>query len=200
MNNLTENHKVKLSQEQHQDKRESLLSIAKAQAYKIDAKSILLKTQTGEVQMPTTETVSLLGARTTKILTQQSPSQADGVETGLMYKFSSLKAQKRTRLHLNESAVMEVSMEMYRCSFSPCKKVFKSKQNLKNHMAYHKSRTNFICPVDTCQKTFNYRHNLTIHMRVHNDTRPYECPQKCGKSFRTKGNMMDHLRRHYAIK
>lgn len=37
-------------------------------------------------------------------------------------------------------------------------------------------------------------------MRVHNDTRPYECPQNCGKSFRTKGNMMDHLRRHYAIK
>ena len=90
--------------------------------------------------------------------------------------------------------------QVFRCTFGTCTKEFKSSQYLKTHLAYHQSRANFVCPVPQCLKSFNYRHNLSIHMRVHNDNRPFDCPQKCGKSFRTKGNMMDHLRRHYAVK
>ena len=88
----------------------------------------------------------------------------------------------------------------YKCPHLGCEKEFDLQSSLKAHLAYHKSRPNFACPVPSCNKVFNYRHNLSMHMRVHNNLRPFECPQNCGKSFRTKGNMIDHLRRHYAIK
>lgn len=88
----------------------------------------------------------------------------------------------------------------FKCVVAQCQKEFESARLLKTHMAYHQLRANFVCSVSSCKKPFSYRHNLVMHMRVHNDHRPFSCPQNCGKTFRTKGNMMDHLRRHYAIK
>jgi hypothetical protein len=43
---------------------EALMTHAKSQSQKIDAKSILLMDRAGKVQEPTTETLSLLGTRT----------------------------------------------------------------------------------------------------------------------------------------
>lgn len=99
--------------------------------------------------MPTHETVSLLGSRTTKILMQPKSEAAEFLDDHEIVSVP-IKAQKRVRLQLDESQVVEMSSELYRCSHSPCKKVFKSKQNLKNHMAYHKTRTNFVCSVQSC--------------------------------------------------
>ena len=41
---------------------------------------------------------------------------------------------------------------------------------------------------------------LDMHVRLHEEDRPFNCPQNCGMSFKAKGNMLDHLRRHYAVK
>ena len=58
----------------------------------------------------------------------------------------------------------------------------------------------FVCPTPKCLKSFPSKHMLDMHVRLHDDYRPYECPQNCGMSFKAKGNMLDHLRRHYAVK
>jgi len=176
---------------------EALMTHAKSQSQKIDAKSILLMDRAGKVQEPTTETLSLLGTRTQAAFRkmQQKDALSDSLSSS-----DPQHAKKRLRMENGDHMDLQVRTEVLRCSYESCKKEFRSLQFLKTHLAYHESRANFVCTVPSCKKSFNYRHNLSIHMRVHNDHRPFECPQNCGKSFRTKGNMMDHLRRHYAIK
>ena len=169
-------------------------------ASKIDAKSIILMDGAGNVQEPTTETVNLLGSRTSgayrKLKRYQGASES---VTGMALADSSLTT-KRPRRSDESDKSQAAENEVFQCNFPGCNKQFRQTQYLKAHMAYHQSRANFVCSVPSCGKSFNYRHNLSIHMRVHNDDRPFECPQTCGKRFRTKGNMMDHLRRHYAVK
>lgn len=58
----------------------------------------------------------------------------------------------------------------------------------------------FPCKMPNCNKTFSSKAKLDMHLRLHDDYRPFECPQNCGMSFKAKGNMLDHLRRHYAVK
>ena len=37
-------------------------------------------------------------------------------------------------------------------------------------------------------------------MLIHSNERPFPCPIGCGLSFRTKGNMQDHHRRHSGLR
>ncbi len=165
-----------------------------------DSKSILLINYEGSVQQPTSQTLNLLGTRTSRVRRMQKAKQTeDKLEDDEVDLLGFIRPMKRfyaDKMRLN----IEPGHQMIKCTHGECTKEFYSEQHLKTHMAYHMSRADYVCSVPECGKSFNYRHNLSMHMRVHNDHRPFECPQNCGKSFRTKGNMMDHLRRHYAIK
>lgn len=173
-------------------------------AQRNDAKSILLIDHGGKVEEPTNKTLNLLGVRPSASYRKQlaaNKSANAGASDDLNQDILELQ-QPRKRFRGQDGGAVDPSgaTAAYKCTFEGCLKLFTNQQQLKTHLAYHQSKTNFLCSVPSCRKPFNYRHNLQMHMRVHNDHRPFECPQSCGKSFRTKGNMMDHLRRHYAIK
>ena len=81
-----------------------------------------------------------------------------------------------------------------------CGKEFARLNRYRAHMHSHNGTHPFVCPVLSCSKAFSEKQNLKTHMLIHTDDRPFPCPQGCGLSFRTKGNMMDHVRRHFNIR
>jgi KRAB domain-containing zinc finger protein len=80
-----------------------------------------------------------------------------------------------------------------------CHKTFQKKVRLLAHMHLHFGTQPFKCSAKNCGKAFSERQNLKIHMMIHTNERPFVCPD-CGQSFRTKGNMQDHHRRHTGAK
>ena len=86
----------------------------------------------------------------------------------------------------------------FKCQY--CHKEFARLNRYRAHMHSHNGTHPFVCPVLACSKAFSEKQNLKTHMLIHTDDRPFSCPENCGLSFRTKGNMMDHVRRHFNIR
>ncbi|XP_013176187.1 PREDICTED: zinc finger protein 62 homolog [Papilio xuthus] len=74
-----------------------------------------------------------------------------------------------------------------------CKKSFKKKDTLYNHLYIHTDRKKeHIC--DICGKCFAYNNQLQTHLISHKDQRSHEC-DICKSSFKT----LRHLKNHVAI-
>lgn len=78
-----------------------------------------------------------------------------------------------------------------------CRATFKSRENIRLHMAIHINARRYKC--SQCNKDFNYRTQLTQHLRVHEPVRPYQC-EKCGKSFKSNGSLKLHRNTHIGDK
>lgn len=85
--------------------------------------------------------------------------------------------------------------ETFECDI--CRAAFKSRENIRLHMAIHINARRYKCTL--CNKDFNYRTQLTQHMRVHSAICPYQC-ETCGKSFKSNGSLKLHRNTHVGDK
>ena len=76
-----------------------------------------------------------------------------------------------------------------------CNKIFKSKENLKNHMKTHlETREKYKC--DHCEKSYTKKSNLTKHVKVkHNNAKEYTC-LVCSKSYAHNHSLNNHMKEH----
>lgn len=72
-----------------------------------------------------------------------------------------------------------------------CKKTFKNRKNLNEHVAHHEGRDRYWCAI--CKRGFQLKPHYEGHINKHNNVRPYQCVL-CKKSF----FFSQGLRTHYA--
>ena len=76
---------------------------------------------------------------------------------------------------------------------------FKTRGQLKDHENRHSNLRPFKC--DICGNSFNRKTRLKVHMMIHTGEKPFKCSfPGCGKTFREKGNLNSHLKKHGSIK
>jgi len=69
------------------------------------------------------------------------------------------------------------------CAVSGCKKIFKNKYKLNDHLVTHSNDKSFICDIDDCKKEFKRKQTLNRHIRsYHLKTNRYKC-EKCHVCF-----------------
>lgn len=98
-------------------------------------------------------------------------------------KFSTLKyLQNHQKLH---------DAKQYKCEL--CSKTFSHKDSLNYHLKIHIGDKKFKC--EYCPMQFLVAVQLRIHRRKHTGTRPYSCT-KCERKFKTFGCLQGHLLTH----
>ena len=95
-------------------------------------------------------------------------------------------------VHYHE--IRQSGIKKYQCGYNNCGKVFERNGAAYNHYVA-KHTTRFQC--GTCQSCFKCISSLKEHERIHTGEKPFKCKYKsCHKSFRTKGHLNVHLKRH----
>ncbi|KAI1725936.1 gastrula zinc finger protein XlCGF29.1 [Ditylenchus destructor] len=81
-----------------------------------------------------------------------------------------------------------------------CLKAFKSNYYLNEHIRIHQNAKPLVCQV--CHKAFRFATGLNAHMLLHDaNSKIYKCPAaNCEASFRSRGNLHQHLKIHYKSK
>ncbi len=113
-----------------------------------DSKSILLLNYEGNVQQPTSQTLNLLGTRTSRVRRMQKAKQPeeDKLEDDEVDLLGFIRPMKRFYADKMRQNI-EPGHKMFKCTHGDCTKEFYSEQHLKTHMAYHMSRADYVCPV-----------------------------------------------------
>ncbi|XP_075988501.1 uncharacterized protein LOC142984636 [Anticarsia gemmatalis] len=78
-----------------------------------------------------------------------------------------------------------------------CAQSFLNKDLLETHKKSHDNEKKHRCTV--CSKSFLMLCTLKEHMRTHTGEKPFLCSQ-CGKGFSQKTNLAQHMRRHQGLK
>lgn len=99
-----------------------------------------------------------------------------------------LKSSATLNIHLNNHK----NPPKFSCSI--CKKSFRCKKSLKQHMnSIHQINPQFICSV--CKKIFTTSHTLKQHQLIHTGQKPFGC-DICSKFFRLKSTLEYHMKIH----
>ena len=80
----------------------------------------------------------------------------------------------------------------YSCEI--CGKAFKRQYGVTIHMKSHLNEREYQCL--QCAKAFNTKYNLKVHMKIHAErdtSKNYAC-ENCGKTFRRRDTMINHMR------
>lgn len=78
-----------------------------------------------------------------------------------------------------------------------CAQSFPNEESLELHKDSHKNEKKHRCSV--CNKAFLMLCTLKEHMRTHTGEKPFLCSQ-CGRGFSQKTNLAQHMRRHQGLK
>ncbi|XP_031766419.2 zinc finger protein 98-like [Galleria mellonella] len=99
----------------------------------------------------------------------------------------------KRKAHLKEHMYIHNGNKPYSCE--PCQKFFATKGNLKEHIAMHDytGEKPYIC--EMCEKCFRLSSQLKMHMLIHTGEKPFSCPV-CRKCFRAKTNLKEHMLIH----
>ena len=84
--------------------------------------------------------------------------------------------------------------EVFQCNVVRCEKYYSSIENLFTHKDHHYSKKKFICNVSKCRKVFKDFRSILIHRREHNEERPFDCTRNCGKKFKYRSYLKNHLK------
>jgi uncharacterized Zn-finger protein len=72
-----------------------------------------------------------------------------------------------------------------------CQQVFKSQNNLTNHLQTHEEKRKYACT--TCDKKFLSRRNLLNHATIHTETYEHECTI-CHSFYKRSDTLRTHIR------
>ncbi|KAL3832583.1 hypothetical protein ACJMK2_024215 [Sinanodonta woodiana] len=102
--------------------------------------------------------------------------------------------KRRDALTAHKITHLDKSQRMYPVICPHCKKGFKSKAHLNEHLAVHSSNRSFLCHI--CGAAFKTRAVQKKHLQtIHMNPRSYPCPS-CQKRFNTKYALKRHQRTH----
>ncbi|KAI8046411.1 zinc finger protein 236 [Drosophila gunungcola] len=76
-----------------------------------------------------------------------------------------------------------------------CKREFKKKEHLTQHVKLHAGLRPFKCSEEGCDKTFSRKEHLSRHLISHSGQKMYTC-EVCKKPFSRKDNLNKHKRIH----
>jgi len=94
-----------------------------------------------------------------------------------------------------DEEVPKKNLKRFTCEYENCKKVYKSKENLKLHNKnVHLQEKPYACIF--CDKKFSHRNGKTYHERkLHTKFLPYNCStEECGLSFASKSSLNYHMK------
>ncbi|OCT72982.1 zinc finger protein 574 [Xenopus laevis] len=119
-------------------------------------------------------------------------TQAEGGLTIQSFKCPVCSKEFSTRLRMVRHKHVVHAVELkHKCTV--CRKHFKQKFHLQNHMLTHTGERPFHCT--DCGKDYRSISSLRCHQLTHNGTKPYRC-DFCGKGFTQMSNLKQHRTLH----
>ncbi|EAR92944.2 C2H2-type zinc-finger protein (macronuclear) [Tetrahymena thermophila SB210] len=97
----------------------------------------------------------------------------------------------------NNNANENGSEKQYICEYEECKKIFKAKKSLRDHIRIHTNQRPYSCVEPNCGKSFVQYSSLQKHSRTHKGDRPYKCDYfECDQAFTQVSNLKRHQKIH----